>query len=146
MTTGLRKLMLMFWAHKQCAKRRDIKFKFTFEEWVTWWKYNLGPEWAQKRGRRPDQYCMARIGDIGPYAVWNVKCITNEENRREAGFVKLTKEQAIDIFNSKENFSEIASQYQISKGTVNDIKFGRTWRHVTKIPPPPKFIHWWHSK
>jgi hypothetical protein len=68
-----------FYAHQRRARNRGIDFLFTFEEWLEAWgdKINL-------MGRGSTKYCMARNGpDIGPYAPWNVRIITNAENISE---------------------------------------------------------------
>jgi hypothetical protein len=72
--------MKKFLVHKRSAKERHIGFKFTYEEWVAWWETNLGPDWINKRGCKRGQYVMARKGDKGPYAPWNVECVTCSEN------------------------------------------------------------------
>ena len=59
------------------AKRRGIGFLLTFEEWWAIWQ--ASGRWEQ-RGIRRGQYCMARFGDEGPYAVGNVWISTVEEN------------------------------------------------------------------
>ena len=63
------------------AEKRGIEFKFTFLEWFEWWM-NTG-KWNE-RGNSPEQYCMSRYGDIGPYEPSNVFCNTNYENCRDA--------------------------------------------------------------
>lgn len=69
--------------HKWDAEvARGIEFHFTLLEWIQWWETNLGEDWFQMRGRLSHQYCMARKGDKGPYASWNVECITVAENHR----------------------------------------------------------------
>jgi hypothetical protein len=67
--------------HKHHAKLRDIPFLLTFEEWCNIW-YDSG-KFAQ-RGHCKGQYVMARFGDIGPYAVGNVRIITCSDNVSEA--------------------------------------------------------------
>lgn len=70
-----------FLMQRWCAeKKRGIKFQFTYEEWVAWWEKHLGPDWFEKRGPQFNKYVMARYGDKGPYAPWNVKCILAGEN------------------------------------------------------------------
>lgn len=62
------------------AKRRLIPFLLTFDEWMSIWS---------KSGHLDDvgcfdgQYCMARYGDKGPYAVGNVRICTINENHSE---------------------------------------------------------------
>jgi hypothetical protein len=67
--------------HKCTAERqRGIQFLLTFDEWKKIWE-DSGH--LRERGKLAHQYCMSRIGDAGPYAVGNVRIITNSENSRE---------------------------------------------------------------
>lgn len=70
----------LFLQQRSQAKQRGIDWEFEFEEWWEVWlqsgKYN-------QRGFKPNEYCMARHKDEGPYAVGNVKIITNRENCQE---------------------------------------------------------------
>ncbi len=67
-------------AQSYAARNRGIVFKMSFEEWLGVWK-DSGK--FHLRGRGKGLYCMARLGDKGPYAVGNVKICTLEENRAE---------------------------------------------------------------
>jgi hypothetical protein len=69
-----------FSVSKNDAKRRGIEFLFTFEEWRDWW---LTDDRWPRRGRGGDKLVMARNGDTGPYAPWNVHCCTYEQNQAE---------------------------------------------------------------
>jgi hypothetical protein len=60
-------------AQRYHARRRGKEFLLTFEEWCLIWT-NSGR--YQERGRLKHQYCMARMGDVGPYVIGNVKIIT----------------------------------------------------------------------
>ena len=62
------------------ARKRGIDFLLTFEEWFKVWD-DSGH--LHERGRLKHQYCMARVGDVGAYAVGNVKIITMGENGKE---------------------------------------------------------------
>jgi hypothetical protein len=67
-------------------KRKDrngdpIEWLFTFETWLEIWLKS--GHWHQ-RGCRRGQYVMARFGDVGPYAPWNVEIKTVGENHSEA--------------------------------------------------------------
>jgi hypothetical protein len=65
---------------RDAEKNRNIKFFMAFEEW--WSVWDKSGHWHE-RGPSPDQYCMARYRDRGPYAVGNVRIITCRENRAE---------------------------------------------------------------
>jgi hypothetical protein len=74
-------------AQKAGARRRKdrngnpIEWLFTPDEWLDLWLKS--GKWHQ-RGCRRGQYVMARFGDVGPYAPWNVEIKTVGENNREA--------------------------------------------------------------
>jgi hypothetical protein len=72
-----------YYSHKHHAKERGIPFLFTLKEWTAWWEKELGPDWFQKRGCKAGEYVMARLGDEGPYAPDNVKCILHTSNSSE---------------------------------------------------------------
>ena len=70
-------LKIAYTSQKHTARKRDIPFLLSFEEWVDIWQ-SSGK--LAERGRGSDKYCMARHGDIGPYSINNVSIITNHEN------------------------------------------------------------------
>lgn len=51
------------------AKRRNIEFLITFEDWLDIWESS--GKW-HLRGRGANKYCMCRFGDKGVYSVDNV--------------------------------------------------------------------------
>lgn len=65
------------------AGARGIEFLMTFPEWWSIWQQS--GHWHQ-RGRGQG-YVMARNGDIGPYAIGNVRICTQSENSKES-FIK----------------------------------------------------------
>lgn len=66
--------------HYQDAKLRGIDFLFDYEKWLKFWEDS---GYLPERGHKKGQYVMARFGDIGPYAPWNVKIVTCSENISE---------------------------------------------------------------
>jgi hypothetical protein len=62
------------------ALQRGIQFLLSAEEWWSIW--TMSGHW-NARGSGRGRYCMARYNDAGPYAVGNVRIITNEENGTE---------------------------------------------------------------
>jgi hypothetical protein len=50
-------------------------------QWWSLWKES--GKW-KSRGVYKGQYCMSRLGDVGPYAPGNVAIIPNADNSREA--------------------------------------------------------------
>ena len=76
-----------FVMHRKNAKRRDIPFFMTFDQW--WEIWQTSGHWKQRgRGRR--KYVMARFGDCGGYEVGNIKIILNSENSSEGNLGKIS--------------------------------------------------------
>lgn len=67
--------------HKHNAKKRNVEFLITFQEWYDWW--SATGKWDQ-RGQGSDKYCMCRVNDKGPYAIGNIFCDTYGNNTRMA--------------------------------------------------------------
>lgn len=59
------------------ALDRGVEWLFTEAEWLGVWK-DSGH--FHERGRGAGQYQMARFGDCGPYAPWNVAIVRMESN------------------------------------------------------------------
>jgi hypothetical protein len=62
------------------AGYRGIAFLLTYDEWLSIWRTSGK---LSQRGRKGHQYVMARYGDVGPYAIGNVKIIRQSENLSE---------------------------------------------------------------
>jgi hypothetical protein len=70
-------------AAKANAKRRGIGFTLSFDDFITWWICELGPDWLKLKGRKSHQFQMARFNDRGIYKLGNIQCITAAQNRAE---------------------------------------------------------------
>lgn len=132
--------------HKRHAAERGIEFKISFSEWVFVWqssgKYN-------KRGRRKHEYCMARFGDTGPYAIWNVEIITSSKNGQlsHIGRVQLESERLkrkITLTRSKklteEQITQIRVEYKPCQGKKTTFskralaeKYGVCWLTIHNV-------------
>lgn len=66
--------------HKGKSLYRGIEFLLTFEEWWDLWQ--TSGKW-EERGRRKDQYVMARFGDQGAYELGNVRICLAGDNTDE---------------------------------------------------------------
>jgi hypothetical protein len=64
------------WCH---ADERGIEFNLTFREWLDVWTKSRK---LSLRGVGAGKYCMSRHGDVGPYALGNVKIVLNTTNSR----------------------------------------------------------------
>lgn len=84
-TEEARSALSRFFEQRSRARQRGIAWDFTFSEWWKVWresgKWNL-------RGRGIDAYVMARTGDVGPYAAWNVRIDTSRNNLSEARSIR----------------------------------------------------------
>lgn len=68
-----------FGMQKVSAKNRNIEWKLTFEEWLSWW----GNDFEKRGCAHADNLVMARIGDKGPYSLDNIIKLTVAENARD---------------------------------------------------------------
>ena len=68
-----------FRTQRNNARRRNIDWQFTYDEWIEWWGEDI-----TNRGRKNGQLVMARNGDVGPYNVQNVQKLKAEENASDA--------------------------------------------------------------
>lgn len=121
-----------YYDHKKSAAKRGVAFQFTFEEWIAWWQLHLGANWMMYRGRRVNDYVMARNGDVGPYHPDNVMCLTVSQNhiQRKNKYHKLRPEQALEIFQMKGTQKAIAAQYGVSERLVRLIKAKQIYKHI----------------
>jgi hypothetical protein len=131
-----------YYKQASTAKQRGIVWSLTYQQWLAWWQAKLGPDWQAKRGRGKGLYCMARKGDVGPYALGNIKCMTFSANVSEmrtngtssAGEkhwnTKLTEKQAIAVRRAKGTLDQLAKRFEVHKDTIRYIKDGSLWSHL----------------
>ena len=67
--------------HKARAKRKQIPFELTFDEWLHIW---IESGHYNNKGTKRGQYVMSRYGDLGGYTIGNVHIQTVGENTKEA--------------------------------------------------------------
>lgn len=85
--------------HKLHAKQREIPWLLNYTTWIKIW---LSSQHWHERGKERGQYQMARFGDKGPYATWNVRICTIRENQNEAHLGrKYSKETRIKMSKSR---------------------------------------------
>lgn len=87
---GIKRAKDKYRSAKKHSRERGILFLLTFEQWIKIW---LDSGHWEERGRGFDKFCMARYGDKGPYAIGNVKIITNQENGEEQIFTDETRKK-----------------------------------------------------
>ena len=73
--------------HRTNARKRGIEWCFTLPEW--WAVWVASEKFSQ---RRRGGYGMARRGDVGPYAAWNIYICPNSQNIKD--YHVLRKERA----------------------------------------------------
>ena len=79
-------------AQKYQAKKRGIPWELTFTQWVRIWV--ASGKWNKRGNTTADGYVMMRPGDVGPYAVGNVKIGTHRANIIERNrLMKLRRQQ-----------------------------------------------------
>lgn len=83
---GLKNPRRVYDRQRQNASDRGIPWELSFAEWWKIWE-----PYYFDRGRGRDRYCMARLGDVGPYSLRNVEIKTNSENSSEMHKNKLAK-------------------------------------------------------
>jgi hypothetical protein len=68
-------------AHKDNAKKRNVPFLLSFEEWWDIWQKSGHYD---ERGNKKGQYCMSRYNDIGAYQLGNVFIQLHSDNVTQA--------------------------------------------------------------
>jgi hypothetical protein len=91
--------------HRRDAKARGIGFLLSFEDWLAIW---VASGKLDLRGTKKGQYCMARYGDVGPYALGNVRVILHSQNVKEICRGSLTLEHRAKI--GAANATKVRSQ------------------------------------
>jgi len=71
----LRLVKIAYSVHKSNAKKRNVEFKLTFDEWWDIWKPHY-----HNRGSKRNQFVMCRKLDKGAYEVGNVSIGTVQDN------------------------------------------------------------------
>lgn len=112
-----------------CAKRRGVAWGITFGEWLGVWQESGK---LPQRGRKSTEYCMARNGDVGPYAVGNVHICTNAENRAEVKRLRIHKSIHTRLSDYIESLGDVAfaKLIGVSRRAVTD------WRLGARTPRP----------
>lgn len=106
-----------YMTHKRNAKKRNIDFFLTFDEWLAIWSQSGKLE---LRGPKKGQYCMARIGDIGPYAIGNVYIELSDVNCKlpHNGIAK-SKEQKTKMSLAQKGISK--SPAAVAKNAISQL-------------------------
>ena len=65
---------------KAGAKARNVEWQLTFEEWNSWWIKNGIDKNISNSSLGPDQPCMCRNNDTGPYSLDNIYLASRKQN------------------------------------------------------------------
>jgi len=131
--TGLRRLFI---AQKAAAKQRGIPFLLSLAEWQQIWEAS---GYLNQRGAKRGQYCMARLGDAGPYAIGNVEVISNSDNngQKNRRMAKTTAKHVQEIraayikgSRGKYSVGALSKQYGLAPTTIRDIVNRVIWKHL----------------
>lgn len=74
---------------QESAKRREISFELTFEEFRAW-GHTHG--YFTGKGRQKDDMTVDRIDQSGPYSLHNIQVLTNADNARKERFRQLDRD------------------------------------------------------
>jgi len=137
------KMRQAFRQQKASARRRGLRFEFTYDEWVAWWQHHLGDDWMSKKGCRRGQYVMARFKDKGPYTWSNTKCILSEDNhieynknRKYSGgwkYKELKMAVVIMIYLDERRYAEIADEFKVTKHRIQCVKQKHYYSRITDL-------------
>lgn len=102
-----------FTRQANAAKRRGIEWRLSFDEWLAIWAASGQYE---NRGRGRGKYCMARHGDVGPYAVGNVEIIKHEQNASDcrANHKRTTEDLALQALGKGRGWTFRRNRYQVT--------------------------------
>lgn len=73
-----------YYGHRCAARRRNIPFQLTFDEWYNWWLSQGVDKSLKQPPKSANTLCMCRIGDIGPYSLSNIYCDSLSNNALSA--------------------------------------------------------------
>lgn len=128
---------------RKSAIKRGVGWQFTYEDWVAWWMKHLGQNWFEKRGHKTGQYVMARNGDAGPYAEWNIRCALVEENHNDYNYSKpsqlgkphrkrLSDAVVVNVYTMNGTYRDIAEQVGLTVHDVHRIKCRKAYKALTE--------------
>lgn len=124
------KIRKAFTNQRSSAKTRGVAFKLSYVQWLAIWARSGKLE---KRGRKRHQYCMARIGDKGPYAVGNVKITTFKQNCLERRFDKQTREKMGRAHIGKKHSEETKQKMSKNNSGRNNPMYGKRWSLAKRL-------------
>jgi hypothetical protein len=115
------------------AKRRNIPFDLTYEQWSDVWR--LSGKWHE-RGRRTGQYQMDRKDNASGYSPGNIQIVVGAVNRtKDSPHGWTAKLREGDVLDIRQNFKKhvrgwryFAAKYGVSVATIKAVRTGRNWQ------------------
>lgn len=132
-----------YWDQKRSAVKRGIGWQFTYKEWVSWWEANLGSDWFRNRGHHTGQHVMARNGDKGPYAPWNVRCAKVEDNHNDYNLTKTSQANKTHrkrlhpnivkaIYVAHGPYASLAKKFGLDVHSIHRVKCQKAYKAITE--------------
>lgn len=90
---GLPDPIVAFKNQRVAARQRNIEWRINFKQWWDFWKDHY-----ENRGRRRENFVMARFGDLGPYEIGNVEIKTASENCSEIRKTRFVNKNRFSFF------------------------------------------------
>ena len=117
-------------------------------------------KWRQLRGSIPDGLCVCHTCDVPScVAIDHLFLGTPMDNAKDrdakgrgnsrwpsgerSGSAKLTVAIVHEIMASVETHTELGKKYGVDLGSIHAVRSGRSWRHVTGLPPYAKGVFKW---
>ena len=73
-------------AHKSRAKKRNIEFKLTYQQWYDWWLSNGVDKNQKPSAFSKNTLAMCRHNDTGAYELGNIYCATISQNSKDQNY------------------------------------------------------------
>ena len=99
--------------HKANAKRREIPFELTYEQWLEIWGDKIS-----LMGRKKGQLGMLRTRDEGGYSLGNVRIGTHKENTQEAAVAKKVQRSQIPKEKETKHIEPVRTSWIESRNKV----------------------------
>lgn len=128
---------LAYQQYKYTARKRGVPFLLTYDQWRRIWQLS-----GKTKGRLGHEYCMARKGDRGPYAVGNVRIITNRQNVSESWANGDRKARAKKIAASQTGRVHDLAMVRRRNKSIGKTLNKKTWRTAQS----KRMTAWWEAR